>query len=40
MALVLGVDFLDILAVLRGNTYRGWDPEATRSHRAITGWPR
>ncbi|QUY61521.1 thiamine pyrophosphate-dependent enzyme [Gulosibacter molinativorax] len=30
VALARGIDFVDVLAVLRGNTYRGWDPEATR----------
>lgn len=30
VALARGIDFVDILAVLRGNTFRGWDPEATR----------
>lgn len=30
VALARGIDFVDILAVLRGNTFRGWDPEKTR----------
>ncbi|MEZ5111710.1 MAG: thiamine pyrophosphate-dependent enzyme [Microbacteriaceae bacterium] len=30
VALARGIDFVDILAVLRGNTFRGWDPERTR----------
>ncbi|QBE49667.1 thiamine pyrophosphate-dependent dehydrogenase E1 component subunit alpha [Leucobacter triazinivorans] len=30
VALARGIDFVDILAVLRGNTFSGWDPEQTR----------
>lgn len=30
VALARGIDFVDILAVLRGTTFRGWSPEATR----------